>query len=102
IVRRQAFFTGRMPKVVAIPAAEYPSAAKRPANCELDCSKFQSTFGYRARPWQERVGEVVAQLLAKAKAAEVKQADAAPEAKASEPKSTEKKSADAKPAEAAR
>jgi dTDP-4-dehydrorhamnose reductase len=102
IVRRQALFTGRMPKVVAIPAAEYPSAAKRPANCELDCSKFQSTFGFRARPWQERVGEVVAQLLTKAKAAEVKQAEATPEAKASEPKSTEKKSAEAKSAEAAR
>jgi dTDP-4-dehydrorhamnose reductase len=67
IVRRQAVFTGRTPKVVAIPAAEYPGAATRPANCELDSSKFQSTFGYRARPWQERVAEIVAALLVKAK-----------------------------------
>jgi dTDP-4-dehydrorhamnose reductase len=76
IVRKQAFFTGRTPKVVAITSAEYPSAAKRPANCELDSSKFFATFGYRARPWQERVGEEVAQILAKAKAAEAKQLEA--------------------------
>jgi hypothetical protein len=87
IVRKQAFFTGRTPKVVAITSSEYPSAAKRPANCELDSSKFFSTFGYRARPWQERVGEEVAQILAKAKAAEAKQLEA--------------KQAEAKPAEEA-
>jgi dTDP-4-dehydrorhamnose reductase len=101
IVRRQAVFTGRTPKVVPIPAAEYPSAAKRPMNCELDSSKFQSTFGFRARPWQERVGEVVAQLLAKAKAAEAKPADAkAPETKPAdgknEAKNGEAKAADTK------
>ena len=106
IVRRQAFFTGKTPKVVAIPAAEYPSASKRPANCELDCSRFQGMFGFRARPWQERVGEIVAQLLAKTKVAETKPSEDAPEAKAPEPKSNDKKAAeaksDAKPAEAAR
>jgi dTDP-4-dehydrorhamnose reductase len=106
IVRRQAFFTGKTPKVVAIPAAEYPSAGKRPANCELDCSKFQGAFGFRARPWQERVGEIVAQLLAKTKLAETKPAEEASDAKAPEPKSNDKKAgegkSDAKPAEAAR
>lgn len=116
IVRRQAFFTGRTPKVTAIAATEYPSAAKRPRNCELDCSKFQSVFGFRARPWQERAGEVVAQLLAKAKAAaeakpvEPKPAESKPEPKTetkseakaettSEAKSAEGKPADAKSAE---
>jgi dTDP-4-dehydrorhamnose reductase len=93
IVKRQAFFTGRAPKMIPIPAAEYPSAAKRPANCELDSSKFHSTFGFRARPWQERTSEVVAQLLAKAKAAE---------AKAAEPKPVDAKTVDAKTAEDAR
>jgi dTDP-4-dehydrorhamnose reductase len=90
IVRRQAVFTGRAPKVTAITAAEYPSAAKRASNSELDSSKFASAFGYRARPWQERVTEVVAQLLTKAKAAEAKAeakpADAPAEEKSSEPK----------------
>ncbi|MEX2127857.1 MAG: dTDP-4-dehydrorhamnose reductase [Xanthobacteraceae bacterium] len=101
IVRRQVMFTGRTPKVAPIPAAEYPSAAKRPANCELDSSKFQSVFGFRARPWQERVGEVVAQLLTRAKAAETKPTDAkAPEAKPAEAKTTETKSSEAKMAEA--
>lgn len=94
IVRRQALFTGRTPKVTAISTAEYPSAAKRPANCELDCSKFFATFGYRARPWQERVGEIVAQLSLRARAADAKAA----EAKASEAKSSDAKSADVKSA----
>jgi dTDP-4-dehydrorhamnose reductase len=91
IVKRQAVFTGRTPKVVAISSAEYPSAAKRPTNSELDCSKFYTTFGYRARPWQERVGEVVALLSSRAKAAEAKAA----EAKAAEPKNGDAKPADA-------
>jgi dTDP-4-dehydrorhamnose reductase len=100
IVRRQTFFTGRTPKVIAIPAAEYPSAAKRPANGELDTSKFQTTFGFRARPWQERVGEIVAQLLAKAKPAEPK-ATEEQESKNSESKGSEKKSPDSRSAESA-
>jgi dTDP-4-dehydrorhamnose reductase len=113
IVRRQAFFTGRTPNVIAIPASEYPSAAKRPANCELDSSKFQSVLGFRARPWQERVGEVVAQLLAKAKAAESKTPDnktaeakpadvKSPDAKTAETKSQDGKSPETKSTEAAR
>jgi len=103
IVRRQAFFTGRTPKVTAITSAEYPSAAKRPANCELDSSRFYSTFGFRARPWQERVGEIVAQLLARTKAVEAKSAEARPaEAKSAEAKSAEAKSAEAKSEPAAK
>jgi dTDP-4-dehydrorhamnose reductase len=85
IVRRQAVFTGGTPKVTAITAAEYPSAAKRPSNSELDSGKFAAAFGYRARPWQERVTEVVAQLLTKARAVEAKAAEAKAEPKASEP-----------------
>lgn len=102
IVRRQALFTGRTPKVSAITSAEYPSAAKRPANCELDSSKFHSTFGFRARPWQERVGEVVAQLLAKAKTTEAKPVEAKNgEAKTVETKPADAKAADRKASEAA-
>jgi dTDP-4-dehydrorhamnose reductase len=71
IVRRQAIFTGRAPKVTAITSAEYPNSARRPMNSELDSSKFHAAFGYRARPWAERVAEVVASLLAKAKSPEV-------------------------------
>jgi dTDP-4-dehydrorhamnose reductase len=105
IVRRQATFTGRTPKVTAISTAEYPSAAKRPANCELDSSKFATTFGYRARPWQERVAEIVAQLTVRARPSEPKGepkfVEAKAEEKPAEPKAADVKPADAKPADAA-
>ena len=64
IVQRQAIFTGRTPKVTEIKMAEYPVAAKRPLHCELDSSRFKTAFGYAAAPWQHRVAEVVAALLA--------------------------------------
>ncbi len=71
IVQRQAVFTGRAPKVTEIKMAEYPVAAKRPLNCELDSSRFRAAFGYGAAPWQHRVAEVVAALLAPAIAKKV-------------------------------
>ncbi len=66
IVRRQAVFTGRSPKIVEIKTAEYPSATRRPLNSELDSSRFRAAFGYGASPWTYRVAEVVAALLAPA------------------------------------
>ena len=71
IVQRQAVFTGRAPKVTEIKMAEYPVAAKRALNCELDSSRFRAAFGYGAAPWQHRVAEVVAALLAPAMAKKV-------------------------------
>jgi dTDP-4-dehydrorhamnose reductase len=71
IVQRQTIFTGRMPKLTEIKMAEYPVAAKRPLNCELDSSRFRAAFGYSAAPWQHRVAEVVAALLAPAMAKKV-------------------------------
>jgi len=71
IVQRQAIFTGRTPKLAEIKMAEYPVAAKRPLNCELDSSRFRAAFGYSAAPWQHRVAEVVAALLAPAMAKKV-------------------------------
>jgi dTDP-4-dehydrorhamnose reductase len=71
IVQRQAVFTGRAPKVTEIKMAEYPVAAKRPLNCELDSARFRAAFGYGAAPWQHRVAEVVAALLAPAMAKKV-------------------------------
>src|SRR3984893_9098132 len=64
IVRRQAVFTGRTPKLTENKTADYPVTAKRPLNCELDSSRFRAAFGYSAAPWQDRVAEVVAVLLA--------------------------------------
>jgi dTDP-4-dehydrorhamnose reductase len=82
IVQRQAVFTGKTPKVVEIKLAEYPTAAKRGLNCELDSSRFRSTFGYAASPWNFRVAEIVAALIS---AANRKAAQAAASAAASAP-----------------
>ncbi len=68
IVAGQQPFTGRIPRVVAITTAEYPTLAKRPMNSVLDCSRFRATFGYVARPWRERVAEIVESLLGRDRA----------------------------------
>jgi dTDP-4-dehydrorhamnose reductase len=66
IVQRQAVFTSRTPKVTEIKLSEYPTAAKRGLNCELDSSRFRSAFGYAASPWSFRVAEVVAAVISAA------------------------------------
>jgi dTDP-4-dehydrorhamnose reductase len=58
IVAAQAPLTGRKPTVSAITTAEFPTQARRPAHCELDCSRFERTFGFRARPWAEETTEI--------------------------------------------
>ena len=68
IVEVQAQATGRRPKVSAIATADYPTPARRPANSELDSSRFASVFGYRARDWQTRAREAVEMLLEETRA----------------------------------
>jgi dTDP-4-dehydrorhamnose reductase len=63
IVAAQAKTTGRAPPIEAITTADYPTPARRPANSELDSSRFVATFGYRAQAWQARTAETVACLL---------------------------------------
>lgn len=55
IVAAQAQVTGRNPQVTPITAAEYPGAARRPANSQLDCSLFARVFGFFGRHWTESV-----------------------------------------------
>ena len=56
-----AIFTGaarrgwHVPRVDPIASADFPRAAKRPANSALDCGKAERTFGVRLRPWRESV-----------------------------------------------
>ena len=59
VIDAQAEFTGKRPRVDAIATKDYPTPARRPANSELDSARFAAAFGYRAKPWQERVGEAV-------------------------------------------
>ena len=65
IVDAQAAFTNRRPAIVPISTAEYPTAARRPANSELDSSRFAAMFGIRAMAWRERTRQVIAALLAR-------------------------------------
>ena len=59
----QAPLTGRSPRVDAIKTADYATAAKRPANSQLDCRLFASTFGFSARHWTEGVDETTRALV---------------------------------------
>jgi dTDP-4-dehydrorhamnose reductase len=49
--------------VEAISTAEYPTRAKRPANSELDTSKFTNTFGFEMRSWKLALPDVLDELL---------------------------------------
>jgi dTDP-4-dehydrorhamnose reductase len=72
IVAAQAPLTGRKPRVIPITTAEFPTPARRPANSELDCSRFAQTFGFRAREWAEEAAEITqAVVLTQGSAAHV-------------------------------
>lgn len=44
---------GPRPKVNRITTADYPTAARRPANSRLNCNKINQELGWRARPWRD-------------------------------------------------
>lgn len=46
-----------------ISTAEYPTAARRPANSELDTQKFEATFGASLRGWRPALADVLDELL---------------------------------------
>ncbi len=52
------------PRVIPIPTSEYQTAAERPANSELDCSKAVATFGLARPPWRDSLPPVVDAILA--------------------------------------
>jgi dTDP-4-dehydrorhamnose reductase len=63
IVDARAIVTNRRPSVAPITTAEYPTAAPRPANSELDSSRFASAFNIKAADWRERTRQVTTALL---------------------------------------
>lgn len=46
-----------------IGSSDYPASAPRPRNSELDCAKFERTFGLRLPPWREGVASCLSQIL---------------------------------------
>jgi dTDP-4-dehydrorhamnose reductase len=50
------------PRLIAIPAREYPTAARRPANSRLDCTKLRETFGVRLGPWRDGLREAMSAI----------------------------------------
>jgi dTDP-4-dehydrorhamnose reductase len=62
IVAAQAPLTGRSPRVTAIFARDFPTAARRPANSVLDCGKFKRMFGFAGQPWTEETDRITRAL----------------------------------------
>ena len=57
---------GRVPEVVPIATADYPTRAARPLNSALDCSAFERDFGVAAVDWRVALDEVIGRLAAEA------------------------------------
>ncbi len=66
IVAVQAALTGRSPSLSPIATVDYPTAARRPANSQLDCSLFAKVFAIGRRHWTEGVDATTKALLASA------------------------------------
>ena len=47
------------PEVAHIPSSDYPTPAKRPANSAMDCSKFETVFGLKTKPWRDSLGHAL-------------------------------------------
>ncbi len=47
----------------AIPTSAYPTAAQRPLNSRLDCTKLKSSFNVQIPPWQQGVNRMLAEIL---------------------------------------
>ncbi|WP_412522730.1 dTDP-4-dehydrorhamnose reductase [Shewanella chilikensis] len=50
----------KQPKLSAIPSSAYPTAAKRPANSRLDCSKIENQFGIKPSDWNFALNNIQA------------------------------------------
>lgn len=58
-----ARFGQPVPRLRPITTAEYPTAARRPANSVLDCSKIRAVYNIDTRSWQDAVAACVGELL---------------------------------------
>jgi dTDP-4-dehydrorhamnose reductase len=49
-------------EVKAVSTAEYPTAARRPANSRLNCDKLKKRFGWEMMAWRESLRKVILEL----------------------------------------
>ncbi|MCB9957443.1 MAG: dTDP-4-dehydrorhamnose reductase [Rhodospirillaceae bacterium] len=64
IFRLVASALPRVPVVDAITTADYPTAARRPANSVLDCGRLAAVHGLALRPWPDALAEMLGTFLA--------------------------------------
>jgi dTDP-4-dehydrorhamnose reductase len=63
IVEEAEKVTPKMARIVPIPSSEFPTAARRPKNSTLDCTKLETIYGISPRPWFESVKTVMHDIL---------------------------------------
>ena len=56
----------RVPEVVPIATADWPTPARRPANSRLDCGKLQKTFGVAMPHWRDSLARTIDVIFASA------------------------------------
>jgi dTDP-4-dehydrorhamnose reductase len=52
----------RLAEIEAIATAEYPTAARRPANSRMNCERLRERFGWRMMDWRDSLQQVMAEL----------------------------------------
>jgi dTDP-4-dehydrorhamnose reductase len=63
ILEEAAGRLGRLPQIVPMSTAQYPSSVVRPADSRLDCTAVQHAFGLTPRPWRRALAETINCLL---------------------------------------
>lgn len=52
----------KAPQVLPVTSGQLPRAAARPAWSVLDCSRIESTFGIKPKPWRDELRHVIRQM----------------------------------------
>jgi len=63
VMQHSGSLGGPYAQIHRIATSDYPTRAIRPKNSRLDTTKFATHFGYRPRPWQTAVRDIVGDLL---------------------------------------
>jgi dTDP-4-dehydrorhamnose reductase len=61
-LRREMEPRARLAAIEAIPTAEYPTSARRPANSRMNCDKLMRRFGWKMMDWQDSLREVLTEI----------------------------------------